>query len=113
MVRRPTGPRCDECGQPADTVHLLERGEPFHYPEEAEHVAICFACPSHDLGGCWLALSWLSDPSKLSNWQRQLRGKTWRGDVALIRAGLLDCDENTEPITVSASRVNGQLVVHP
>ena len=75
-----------ECGQPADAVHLLDGGIAGRYPIAAGHVRAKPSCSSHDWGGYWLTLEdLLSEPEV---WRRQLAEKVWRGDWALVAAGL-------------------------
>jgi hypothetical protein len=96
-----------ECGAPADAVHLLDRGQPHHYPRAAEDVEARFSCPRHDHGGYYVMLAELDG----GDWLRHLSEKSWRGDCALVRAGLLADDGRQRPPTVTATRHDSQLVV--
>lgn len=75
--------RCP-CGRVADAVHLLDEGVPNRYPRFAADVRARFSCPAHDWGGYCIEFSRWSQ----TDWYVHLAAKIWRGDLALIAAGI-------------------------
>jgi len=71
------------CGRKADAIHLVDNVDG-GYPRYG--VTVRFSCPRHDCGGYTILLAdFESDPGSYLD---HLAGKWWRGDLALVRAGL-------------------------